>query len=176
MYQAEVWRPPRRWRRSATRHAPYAVEGHSPASILSKLSGLLDIGRDGHFATVLCGLLDVAAGRITVANAGHPEPLLVAAAGAEYVTTRIGVPVGVDRAPSYTEVDFSFPRGSTLLLYTDGAIERRGEGLDVGRQRLKDTCMGASGSLEEFLTKIVEGVMGAGSEDDTALLGVRWQD
>ena len=153
----------------------YAIEGHSPAAILSKLSALVSIGRDGHFATVLCGLLDVAAGRVTVANAGHPEPLLLTPSGADYVATNVGVPVGVDPTASYTEVEFSFPRGATLLLYTDGAIERRGERLDVGLQRLKDVSSAATGPLGAFLTQVVGGVVGGDAVDDTALLGLRWQ-
>ncbi len=157
--------------RYATR--AYAAEGHSPATILTRLSDLVNISRDEHFATVLCGLLDVSAGRITMANAGHPEPLLVSAGGAEFVSTEIGVPVGVEGRTAYTEVTFSFPRGSTLLLYTDGAIERRGEHLDVGLQRLREVSLRASGSLDEFLDQIAAGVIGANAEDDTAMLGAR---
>jgi serine phosphatase RsbU (regulator of sigma subunit) len=163
---------------ASLRHAAraYAAEGHAPHTILSKLSGLFSVGRDGHFATVLCGRLDVAAGRLTIANAGHPEPLLITATGAEFMKTNIGVPVGVGVGTQYAEVDISFPRGSTLLLYTDGAIERRGECLDDGLQRLKNVSLEAGGSLEEFLTTIVNGVIASGTEDDTALLAVRWQN
>ena len=78
------------------------------------------------------------------------------------------------RTPTYAEVEFAFPRGSTLLLYTDGAIERRGERLDVGVQRLRDVSRGVDGSLEVFLDRIVSGVLADGAADDTALLGVRW--
>jgi serine phosphatase RsbU (regulator of sigma subunit) len=154
----------------------YAAEGHSPSVILSKLSGLLTVGRDGHFATVLCGLLDVSNGQIVMANAGHPEPLLIAPTGAEFVATRVGVPVGVKGGRPYEEVRFAFPRGSTLLMYTDGAIERRGEHLDLGLQRLRDVSVGAQGPLEQFLSEVVAGVGTAGTDDDTALLAVRWKD
>jgi serine phosphatase RsbU (regulator of sigma subunit) len=153
----------------------YAVDGHSPATILTKLSGLASVARDGHFATVLCGLLDVGTGRVTVANAGHPAPLLTTPTGAEFIETIIGVPVGVGRGTSYSEVEFAFPRGSTLLLYTDGAVERRGERLDVGLQRLLDASSGVDGTLEEFLDAIVSGVLMDGAVDDTALLGIRWR-
>jgi serine phosphatase RsbU (regulator of sigma subunit) len=153
----------------------YAVEGYSPATILTKLSGLASVARDGHFATVLCGALDVATGRVTIANAGHPAPLLVGPNGAEFVETNIGVPVGVRRGSPYTETEFVFTRGSTLLLYTDGAVERRGERLDAGLQRLRDVSSGVDGSLEQFLDTIVSGVLPQGAEDDTALLGVRWR-
>jgi serine phosphatase RsbU (regulator of sigma subunit) len=153
----------------------YAVEGYSPSVILSKLSGLFNISREGHFATVLCGLLDVSHGRLTLANAGHPEPLLITAAGAEFVATRIGVPVGVRSAAPYEEVEVPFPRDATLLLYTDGAVERRREPLDVGQQRLKNASVGPAGSLDELLAKIAHDVIADTAEDDTALLGIRWQ-
>lgn len=153
----------------------YAVEGYSPATILTKLSGLASVARDGHFATVLCGLLDVGTGRVTFANAGHPAPLLIAATGAEFLETIVGVPVGVGRGSSYSEVEYAFPRGSTLLLYTDGAVERRGERLDVGLQRLKDASSGVERPLESYLDTIVSRVVPEGAEDDTALLGVRWR-
>ena len=154
----------------------YAVEGYSPATILMKLSGLASVARDGHFATVLCGSLDVSTGRITVANAGHPAPLLITPSGGEFIETIVGVPVGVRRGSPYSETEFSFPRGSTLLLYTDGAVERRGERLDVGLQRLKTVSVAAVGPLEQFLDTVVRGVLPEGAEDDTALLGVRWQE
>ena len=153
----------------------YAVEGHSPALILTKLAALVSVARDEHFATVLCGLLNVADGRVTVANAGHPEPLLVSSGRAELISTDIGVPVGVGMQSPYAEVSFSFPAGSTLLLYTDGAIERRGEHLDVGLQRLKDVSLRSSGTLDEFLDKVSRGVISESAEDDTALLAVRWR-
>jgi serine phosphatase RsbU (regulator of sigma subunit) len=153
----------------------YGAEGHSPGTILTKLSALASVARDGHFATVLCAVLDVASGRVTVANAGHPVPLLSTPTGGEFVATPIGVPVGVGGTPTYSEVEFTFPRGSTLLLYTDGAIERRGERLDVGMQRLKDVSTRAKGSLDEVLDTIVNGVLADGADDDTAMLGVRWQ-
>jgi serine phosphatase RsbU (regulator of sigma subunit) len=153
----------------------YAADGHSPATILAKLSMLANIARDGHFATVLCAALDVASGRVRVANAGHPAPLLIGPTGAEFIQTDIGVPVGVGGEPTYAEVTFTFPRGSTLLLYTDGAIERRREPLDAGLQRLEDVSSRAQGSLEEVLDAIVSGVLADGAEDDTAMLGVRWR-
>jgi serine phosphatase RsbU (regulator of sigma subunit) len=153
----------------------YAVEGHAPAAILSRLSALVSVARDEHFATVLCGLLDVATGRVALANAGHPVPLLVSPGGAEYVATDIGVPVGVSTSAPYTEVTVTFPRDATLLLYTDGAIERRGEHLDVGLQRLADVSMRASGPLDDFLDQVIAGVIRDNAEDDAALLGIRWQ-
>ena len=61
------------------------------------------------------------------------------------------------------------------MLYTDGAIERRGERLDVGLQRLKDVSAGADGLARGSSRHDVSGVLAEGAEDDTAMLGVRWR-
>ena len=95
---------------------------------------------------------------------------------AEFVTTSVGVPVGVHKAPTYTEVDLALPRGATLLLYTDGAFERRGERIDVGLERLASVSVGATGSLEEFLNAVADGTIAESADDDTALLGMRWSN
>lgn len=64
----------------------YALEGHQPAAIMSRLRRLLDVTRDGHLATVLCGLAEVTARRVTLANAGHLPPLVGSG-------TQLGYPV-----------------------------------------------------------------------------------
>ncbi|MGH9058243.1 MAG: PP2C family protein-serine/threonine phosphatase, partial [Acidimicrobiales bacterium] len=111
--------------------------------------------------------------QIIVANAGHPPPLLLCDDAGEFVTTSIGVPVGVSARPAYTPVTLTVPARATLLAFTDGLVERRGESLDAGFSRLHDVAVGARGSLEEFMTLLIAQL--ASSSDDTALLGVRWQ-
>jgi len=56
--------------------------------VLFKLTNLINVVRDGHFATVLCGLVDVAGHSVSFANAGHPNPLLIDGATAEFVSTK----------------------------------------------------------------------------------------
>jgi serine phosphatase RsbU (regulator of sigma subunit) len=153
----------------------YAVQGDSPTDILTKLSKLLDVGRDGSFATVLCGSIDLDTRQMTVASAGHPFPLLVADGDAEFLDIRPGVPVGVDVEVPYVTTVLTIPPHATLLVYTDGLIERRGENLDVGLARLRTTVLASDGSLEHLLTEVVDGLSEAGSDDDTAVLGVRWR-
>jgi serine phosphatase RsbU (regulator of sigma subunit) len=154
----------------------YATQGDAPATILGKLSNLVSISRDGHFATVLCGTIDVAGHRLTLANAGHPEPLLINGAEAKFVSSIIGVPVGVAPRMQYSEVTVDVPTNSTLLAYTDGLVERRGENLDIGLQRLIDASIGFEGSVDELLRRVLLDAIPAGSVDDTAVLGIRWRD
>ena len=53
----------------------YVGDGLGPEAVLVRLTQLLDLDRDKHFATILCGIGDIAAREITLANAGHPPPV-----------------------------------------------------------------------------------------------------
>ncbi len=154
----------------------YAAQGSGPAGILRGLSNLVSVRRDGHFATVLCALIDVAGRSITCANAGHPEPLIVDGQDARFIETTIGVPIGVRPNAHYDEVTTTLPRRATLFMYTDGLVERRGEALDVGLQRLADAAITNQSSLDEVLSAMVARTIPNGSDDDAALMGVRWQN
>ena len=114
----------------------YVAQGDGPGAVLSKLSSIVNVSEDGNFATALCATVDLSNHTMTCANAGHPQPLLVTQEAATFVTTEIGLPVGVRRETTYCETTTSLPPRGTLLFYTDGLIERRGESLDVGLARL----------------------------------------
>jgi serine phosphatase RsbU (regulator of sigma subunit) len=153
----------------------FVTEGHQPAVILGKLTRLLDLGRDAHFATVLCGLLDVARHEITLASAGHLPPLVIAAAGSDFVTVPVGPPVGVATAGEYRQITIAVPAQATLLAYTDGLVERRDESLDDGLARLQRTATAADLPLDDLVSNVVHDLLRDDHEDDTAILGVRWR-
>jgi serine phosphatase RsbU (regulator of sigma subunit) len=150
----------------------YAAQGDRPEVILSKLARLINIVRDGHFATVLCGLVNVAERQVTFANAGHPNPLLIDGARAEFVATRVGPPVGV-ATTEFESVVVTVPPNGTLLAYTDGLFERRGESPDAGLARLRSAATGRH-SLEELLDGLLRVLNPDGGHDDTAILAMRW--
>jgi serine phosphatase RsbU (regulator of sigma subunit) len=152
----------------------YAAQGDTPGPILTKLSGLVNLRRDGHFATALCALVDLDAGTVTCASAGHPQPLLFNGEGSHFVSTDVGLPVGVRGGVVYSELTETLPPSGTLLFYTDGLIERRGESLSEGFDRLAHAATSSQGSLEATLSAILDEVTPQLSADDTALLGVRW--
>ena len=151
----------------------YAVQGDDPASILLKLTNLISVGRDGHFATVLCALVDIVGREMTVANAGHPLPLLIADHEAQYLHTEVGPPVGVSHGP-YVASHATVPRGATVLAFTDGLFERRGENPDVGLSRLRAAAIGYQ-SLDALLDGLLNTMTPSGTHDDTAILGIRWR-
>ena len=64
---------------------------------------------------------------------------------------------------------------STLIAYTDGLIERRSEGLDAGMERLRKAASVDAPSVDDLLTNIVDHVFAEQvSDDDTAILAIRW--
>lgn len=153
----------------------YLLEGHPPHIVLEMCSRQLDIETDGHFATVLVGIGEMDSRRITLANAGHLNPLVVDGATATYVESSAGLPIGVNPT-TYTAISFVMPPGSMLVAFTDGLVERRGEGIDLGLQRLAEAACRPAGSLDLLLTELTSEVVGPELNDDIAVLAFRWRD
>ena len=109
----------------------YAAVGYSPDRILQMAAKEIDSGPDGHFATVLIGLVDNDRHEVTMANAGHPPALLINEEGSEFIEVPVGLPLGVGE-PAYESMTIPIAPNSTLIAYTDGLVERRTETLDVG--------------------------------------------
>jgi serine phosphatase RsbU (regulator of sigma subunit) len=80
-------------------------------------------------------------------------------------------PLGVTTvAPS--SVDIALPVGAVLLLYTDGLVERRGESLDLGLQRLASALV--ADEPETVCQKVMAALVGGETPgDDIALLAMR---
>lgn len=151
----------------------FASQGDDPSTILTSLNRLLDVERDGHFATVLCATLSLAERTVTVANAGHPSPLLVDSETARYLATEIGPPIGVTLDAHYDTVTHSLPADAILLLFTDGLFERRGEPIDTGLERLRQSAIGHE-DLDEMLETLTAHPNATEAHDDTAIVGARW--
>jgi serine phosphatase RsbU (regulator of sigma subunit) len=152
----------------------YAAQGDPPAAILTKLSKLLNVSVDGQLATVLCVMVDVDPGRVTVTSAGHLPPLLISGDHAQYVESEIGLPIGIENGVYYSSTTVSAGPEATLLAFTDGLVERRGESLDRGLARLREAAAGNHAALPELLSQLVTQVRHEPSEDDTAIVGLRW--
>ena len=153
----------------------FALEGHEPAAILARLRKLVDVERDGHFATILIALIAVGERKITFANAGHPRPVLRDDRGTRFVETIVGTPVGVDSTIPYATVTCDVGNGATLVAFTDGLFERRDEMIDVGMERVREVVATEGLSLDELLSRLMRDVA-TRADDDTAIVGVRWQE
>jgi serine phosphatase RsbU (regulator of sigma subunit) len=152
----------------------YALEGHQPAAIVARLRRLLDVTRDGHLATVLCGLAEVTAHRVTLATAGHLPPLAVSGTETGYPAVEPAAPIGLAQQAEPEAAIVTIPAGSLLIAYTDGLVERRDEVLDIGMKRLAEAAARETSSLEDLLDSIITELTGDAPADDIALIGLRW--
>jgi Serine phosphatase RsbU, regulator of sigma subunit len=152
----------------------FVSEGHQPVQVLDALTRLLDVQRDQHFATVLCGVVDLLARTLTLASAGHLPPLLVSDDRTEFIVPADGPPIGVAGAGRYAATSVPIPAEATLLAYTDGLVERRGETLDDGLRRLMNAAQTAGLAGEELVNEIMRNLLPDGCDDDTAVLALRW--
>ncbi len=161
---------------ASLRHAAlaYAAEDHSPGSVLARLSDFVNSAAHNYFATMLCVLIDVRARRLTVASAGHLAPLLLDGDGGQFLEFDVNVPIGVAREEPYHETIVSVAPQTTLIAFTDGLVERRGEILDTGLARLRDIA-GAHLALEDLLASLARDLTSEDHHDDTAIVGIRWQ-
>lgn len=151
-----------------------AQEGHSPVAILQQLNKSLDLNVDGHFATVLCGMVDVVHHEVTLANAGHPPAIVRSIDRITALEVPPMPPIGVaaDARPDVAAIHL--PDEALLLAYTDGLIERRGEGLDQGIERLEKSASQEALTVDELLGNIISDLTMDAPDDDVALLGLRW--
>jgi serine phosphatase RsbU (regulator of sigma subunit) len=114
--------------------------------------------------------------RMRWANAGHLPPLVVNPDGsvAELASWKGDLLLGVDHETRRRESVVTLDRGATVLLYTDGLVERRDADLDAGLVRLRDTLIElADLPLEELLDEVLERLVQGRPEDDVALVAVR---
>ncbi|MGW5970888.1 SpoIIE family protein phosphatase [Streptomyces sp. NPDC055186] len=139
------------------------------------------LGAD-RMATCLYAVYDPVAHRITIANAGHPPPILLPIGGrAEVLRVPAGAPIGVGGV-DFEAVELEAPAGATLLLYTDGLVESRLRDVWTGIDQLRDK-LAATAQLTgpdhppplEALCDEVLDMLGPGDrDDDIALLAARF--
>ncbi|MGY2075011.1 SpoIIE family protein phosphatase [Blastococcus sp. SYSU DS0828] len=153
-----------------------------PAEVLSRLDAAIE-GLDlGALATVLVGRLDRPAGsaedrtRLRWASAGHLPPLLVAPDGTQQllVPDRPGLLLGVDPSAVRAEHQTVVPPGATLLLYTDGLVERRDQVFDDGVELLGRALAELRHlPVTEMCDALIDRLLPEGGEDDVALVAAR---
>ncbi len=157
--------------RSALR--AYALEGHRPSEVIERLNGMLAAGGPHSMVgTLLLLVYDPAAGTVRYASAGHLPPLVLSPAGEHrYLDGGRTTPLGVRSTVPLREGEAKLERGSTVLLYTDGLVERRGEALDRGLARLATLAADSAGSAQDVCDRVLERLQRDGPVvDDMALI------
>ena len=158
--------------RSAIR--AFAAVDPDPQHLLQRLDRLFEQYEIDQLVTMIYAVVDPARHELTLANAGHPPPILLRADGRrEPLSLPEDVLLGADGSDRPTAT-VSFHPGDALLAFTDGLIERRHEHLDTGMDRLLSACEDvASGVLEDNLVRLVTEVRDPTRDDDVAALIVR---
>ena len=126
-------------------------------------------------ASLIYLVVDPETSIVTFANAGHPPPLLIPPNGpARYVEEALAPPLGAaSSSDSYVEASLELPSDWTLLLFTDGLIERRGSSLERGLDRLREEAGVSSPTLDSLCDRLLGEFLGSNVADDVALLAVR---
>jgi serine phosphatase RsbU (regulator of sigma subunit) len=103
--------------------------------------------------------------------------VLIDAGGARLVTGALGPPLGAGVGARGAE-HHRLPAGARMLLYTDGLVERRDEGLDVGLEALRQVVASAPSTLEAMCDHVLAALSPGegGWPDDVALLAIRRSD
>jgi serine phosphatase RsbU (regulator of sigma subunit)/anti-sigma regulatory factor (Ser/Thr protein kinase) len=158
--------------RSAIR--AYAFDTDGPGKTITKLSDFSD-RMHSRMATVIYATLNLNTWEVRIARAGHPYPLLIGADGAgEFLTDAGGPPIGTLGGHVYDEQVLTLSPGETLLLYTDGLIERRGGQLSDGERALSDMAADSPDDPELKCQAIIsELTKDAVIADDIAILAVQ---
>ena len=158
------------------RHATraYALEGHSPPTVLDRLDRLVRSLEGGQMATLLYVVVDADLRTLRFASAGHVPPLIVSPEGeARYVEGAPNPPLGVFESAAHEELTVDLEPGSTIIVYTDGLVEQRGVSIDEGLEALR---MAAEhpGDPEELVDHLVQSMLAIHApSDDIAILALK---
>ncbi|HXO82842.1 MAG TPA: SpoIIE family protein phosphatase [Mycobacterium sp.] len=145
----------------------------SPSATLSGMDRFAARLPGARCTTAVCAVLNPDTGELVYSSAGHPPPILVYADGATRMlddahTIALGVRPGWLRP----EAQVIMPARATLVLYTDGLVERRRIALDHGISRVAALVRdGVASTLDDLANQIMSGLAPSGGyQDDVALL------
>lgn len=151
----------------------FVTDDADPQSVLGRVDTMfvdLDLTE---LVTVLYAVIDPVAGRLEVAHAGHLPPLLLRDGGlVETVALPASPPLGLTSS-ARPVVRMPFRATDTLVMYTDGLVERRGEDIGDGMDRLVGRMAGLFGRVSDAtLAALADTMHEAGHDDDVTILAV----
>ena len=157
--------------------------GQGPAEVLTRLDAAMEGLQVGTNATAVVARLEQSVDErdrgithLRWSNAGHPPPMAVTPEGDVLVLSGLEADLLLGIEPSSPRVESTvlLDRGATVLLYTDGLVERRGQSLDEGLERLRD-ALGelAQLPLEDVCDALLDRLLPAKRDDDVAMVAVR---
>ncbi len=149
------------------------LTGAEPAPLLEALDAAAELISGAYCATVFVGLLDTETGNLRYSSAGH-LPALLAGPGSGAVTLdgATSVPLAVQRGQPRPQAAEPLPFGSTLMLFTDGLVERRDQSIDIGIDAVTAVLTKTLRSSAETIADAVLGELSPanGYDDDVAIV------
>jgi PAS domain S-box-containing protein len=152
------------------------LTGAEPAMLLEDLDAVAKLIPDAFCTTVFLAILDTESGEFCYSCAGHLPAVLVAPqSGPTLLSDARSVPLAVHRKNSRPQECVVLPPGSTLMLYTDGLVERRNVSIDDGIARVTETVAAGMNLPVDDVADAALGAMAppAGYDDDIAIVVYR---
>jgi PAS domain S-box-containing protein len=149
------------------------LERPSPSSTLTALDRFASQLPGARTTTAFCAVLTPETGELVYSSAGHPPPIMVHAdQTVELLEDGRTIPLGSQLSPVRGDATVVLPPRATLLLYTDGLIERRRESLDRGISRAADVVVDHRATALDELADLVMARLtpDGGYLDDVAVL------
>jgi serine phosphatase RsbU (regulator of sigma subunit) len=150
----------------------FAVHETSPAKVLARVNTMVNILGVTDLTTCLYAIVNPSTGALRWSSAGHLNPLVVRARGeARLLRGDPGPPFGASETALYVDRAREIPRGGSVLLYTDGLVERRSTSISDGLARLESIRAPATGP-EGLCDHVLATLLGHGppANDDVTVL------
>jgi serine phosphatase RsbU (regulator of sigma subunit) len=143
--------------------------GANPAEALNELNEFCEYMMPRAFATVVVARIDLISGAVEAACAGHLIPYLTNSVTAVQAPIQLSPPIGVKNV-TYAPSAFTVEPGNRLVMYSDGLVERRGEAIDDGIDRLAKTLARAGDASASGIRAAMEW---GDTHDDVTIVTLR---
>jgi GAF domain-containing protein/anti-sigma regulatory factor (Ser/Thr protein kinase) len=147
----------------------YAADGNAPGATVERVNRMMWQLGPTAMTTLAFAVIHPGDETLDLVNAGHPPPLVIGPDGeADYLPLQGGLALGASPLARYRCDRHAFPTGSTVLLYTDGLVERRGRSIDAGLEELRAIATGG-GDLETLCNTVMARMVPNEAPDDIAI-------
>ncbi|GGJ22090.1 GAF domain-containing SpoIIE family protein phosphatase [Streptomyces brasiliensis] len=144
-----------------------------PHRVLRQMDDIASGEEDRRPATCLIVRVDPARGQLTLSSAGHLPPVLISREGeTRVVPVPVGPPLGTGFG-GYESTTHTIDRDETLVLFTDGLVEHRGEDIDASLERLATLGFATAAPVDDILETILNRFDARHAEDDVAVVAAR---
>jgi signal transduction histidine kinase/CheY-like chemotaxis protein len=153
----------------------YALEHGAPGEVVGRLDQLVRCLDETRLATLVYAVLDPRESSVRLTTAGHLPPLVIRPDGdAWFPEVSRSRPLGIG-VTSRPEDEIELEPGSTLVLYTDGLVARRGRPLPDGLECLAGAARALlpDAGVEEVCARLAGALLDAEASDDAALVVAR---